>query len=90
MRLFRLRPRPEMLWHADWMATSHLGECLVSARDEAEARGLARVLFTRQGLVPYDADPWGRGDLVEVATAFRALPLPHGVVVALPPPAVAP
>jgi hypothetical protein len=78
---FRLTPRPDRRWHADWICSRYAGPCLVSAGDEDGARGLAARHFRVPEVQPFDGDPWRRRDLVTVEAGGRLPPLPYGMVV---------
>ncbi len=78
---FRLTPRPDRRWHADWLCSRYAGPCLVSAGDEDGARGLAARHFRLAEVHVFDGDPWRRRDLVTADVGGRLPPLPFGAVV---------
>lgn len=78
---FRLTPRPDRRWHADWLCSRYAGPCLVSAGDEDAARGLAARHFRAPEVQLFAGDPWRRRDLVAAEAGGRLPPLPYGMVV---------
>jgi hypothetical protein len=78
---FRLTPRPDRRWHADWLGSRYAGPCLVGAGDEDAARALAARHFRSAEPRLFEPDPWRRRDLVTAEAGGRLPPLPHGMVV---------